>query len=215
MEALNDTQDQRRANIKDALHAWVATSRRGRVRAQVSENYIISVRWSDKGEELVTETDDVAFLFAHELRRHPNPDSDIHALVVRDDDGECLVIDAEGVPLCFYIDVEEDNAECPYLLKVQVLDSMPTVEVNFYTSDRTLTVRKDAYRRMEWEVPMPTRRKVREMCCYLIGAVQDFPAQSRVERVCGIGNALGVLARSSRAYGYRDFVDWLTPNDWY
>lgn len=133
----------------------------------------------------------MACLFAHELRRHPNPDSDIHALVVRDDDGECLVIDAEG----------------PYFLKVQVLDSMPTVEVNFYTSDRTLTVRKDAYRRMEWEVPMPTRRKVREMCCYLIGAVQDFPAQSRVERVYGIGNALGVLARSSRAYGYRDFVD--------
>lgn len=44
MEALNDTQDQRRANITDALSAWVATSRRGRVRAQVSENYIISVR---------------------------------------------------------------------------------------------------------------------------------------------------------------------------
>lgn len=171
----------------------------------------IPVAWADKGEELVTETDDVACLFAHELRRHPSPDSDMYALVVRDDDGDYLVIDAEGVPLCLYIDVEEDNAECPYLLKVQVLDSMPTVEVNFYTSDRTLTVRKDAYRRMEWEVPMPTRRKVREMCCYLIGAVQDFPAQSRVERVYGIGNALGVLARSSRAYGYRDFVDWLTP----
>ena len=211
MEALNNTKDQRRANITDALSAWVATSRRGRVRTQVSENYIIVGRCPDKGDEPVINTDDVACLFAHELRRHPNPDSDIHALVVRDDDGECLVIDAEGVPLCFYIDVEEDNAECPYILKVQVLDSMPTVEVKFYTSDRTLTVRKDAYRRMEWEVPMPTRRKVREMCCYLIGAVQDFPAQSRVERVYGIGNALGVLARSSPAYGYRDFVDWLTP----
>lgn len=158
MEALKDTVDQRRANITDALSAWVATSRRGRVRAQCSDDYIIVGAWADKGEELVTETDDVACLFSHELRRHPSPDSDIHALVVRDDDGEYLVIDAEGVPLCLYIDVEEDNEECPYVLKVQVLDSMPTVEVNFYTSDRSLTVRKDDYRRMEWEVPMPTRR---------------------------------------------------------
>lgn len=211
MEALNNTVDQRHANIKDALSAWVGTSHRGRVRAQVSDNYIVSGTWPDKGEELVIETDDVACLFAHELRHHPSPDSDIHALVVRDDEGDYLVIDAEGVPLCLHMDVEEDNAECPYVLKVQVLDSMPTVEVNFYTSDRSLTVRKDDYRRMEWEVTMPTRRQVREMCCYLIGAIQDFRSQSRVERMYGIGHALTVLAKSSRAYGYRDFVDWLTP----
>lgn len=211
MEALNSTVDQRHANIKDALSAWVATSRRGRVRPQVNDDYIIVGAWVDKGEELVTETDDVACLFAHELRQHPSPESGIYALVVRDDEGEYLVIDAEGVPLCLYIDVEEDNAECQYLLKVQVLDSMPTVEVNFYSSDRTLSVRMYGYRRMEWEVTMPTRGQVRDIMCNLIAVVQDFPAQSRVERMYGIGNALGVLAQSSRAYGYRDFVDWLTP----
>ena len=49
MEALNDTVDQRRANIADALSAWVATSRRGRVRAQCSDDYIIVGAWVDKG----------------------------------------------------------------------------------------------------------------------------------------------------------------------
>ena len=58
---------------------------------------------------------------------------------------------------------------------------------------------------------MPTRRQVRDMMRNIIGAIQDFPAQSRVERMESIGHALTVLARSSRAYGYRDFVDWLTP----
>lgn len=211
MEALNNTLDQRRTNIKDALSAWGATNRRGCVRPQISDNYVIVGTWVDKGEELVTETDDVACLFAHELQRHPSTDSDIYALVMRDDEGEYLVIDAEGVPLCFSIDVEEDDTECPYTLSVQVLDSMPTVEVNFYTSDRSLTVRKDDYQRMEWEVDMPTRRQVRDMMRNLVAEVPNFPTHTRVARLCAIGHALGVLARSSRAYGYRDFVDWLTP----
>lgn len=65
MEALNGTVDQRHANIKNALSAWVATSHRGRVRAQVNDDYIIVGAWADKGDEPVINTDDVACLFAH------------------------------------------------------------------------------------------------------------------------------------------------------
>jgi len=212
MEALNGTVDQRRANIKDALHAWAATSRRGRVRAQVSENYQIVGPWVDKGEELVIETDDVACLFAHELRRLSQPGIKVDAWVFygeTESTPDMLVIDVEGVVLGIH--VEADDSSTPFTLHVRVLDSLPTVRVTC-SLGRDVHVEVSDYMHMWWTLGSPTRRQVGNALRNLIHAAHHFRGDMRVNRMFRIDAALaGVGMESVHAHNYRDLVDWLTP----
>lgn len=214
MEPLNDTHDQRVQNIKWATHAWVGTLRDSGTK-DLSPDFRPSVTWDRKISELVTDTDDVACLLSVDMCRLSQPGINLDSWLIYGesfDTPDMLVIDVEGVVLGLHIEKDQDSAHTPYTLHVRVLDHISDVKVICDLGGGSVSISVSDHMRMWWTLDNPTRGQVKEALRNLLIAAHRFRGELRVNRMRRIDDALASQgAESVHAHNYRDFIDWLTP----
>lgn len=214
MEPLNDAHDQRVQNIKWATHAWVGALRDNGTK-DLSPDFRPSVTWDRETSAPVTETDDVACLLSVAMCRLSQPGINLDSWLIYGEDFDApdmLVIDVEGVVLGVHIEEDQENSHTPYTLHVRVLDHLPDVKVSCGLGTGDVNIGVSDYMRMWWTLENPTRGQVKEALRNLLIAAHRFRGSLRVERMRRIDSALASQGMESfKAYDYRDFVDWLTP----
>lgn len=213
MEPLNDTHDQRARNIQDALYAWVGNLRDSGIK-DLNPDFRPTVMWDREMSKPVTTTDDVACLLSAAICRLAQPGINLDSWLIYGEDFDApdmLMVDVEGVVLGIHIEEDQDST-VPYTLHVRVLDHLPDVNVSCGLGAGEVNISVSDYMRMWWTLDNPTRGQVKEALRNLLIAAHKFRGSLRVDRMRRIDAALASQGMESvKAYGYRDLVDWLTP----
>lgn len=214
MEPWEDDESTRRwMSVRDNLCEWVASASRDSSYMAVSYDHRASQVWLREDNSLVKDISDVALIVGDIVGKFRPNHVDLDAWLLHGRFTTLMVLKVEGIVLGLHmeVDFEEGEEVGLHVLHVRVLDHVPDISVTVSPETGEMDEDIDDFGCMGWEITMPSRRQVMDVIrnvCHSAGMRREEP---RAHRMDSLSVVFESCAKSDRAYAYRDFIDWLTP----
>lgn len=216
MEPLEDINEDRWALVSGELCDWIASASRNKEDTEVPYIRIPSREWASNYSAMITEPHELGFALGEVVHKFPPRHVDLSAWILHGRDNDLMVIDVDGIALGLHLETEFDEGMevSSHTLHVRVLDHIPSITATVSPGTGEVFEEIDDVDRMGWEIAMPTRGGAMDILRYIFHGIGMRHREPRVFRMDSLSISISGFAenyQSYRAYRYRDFIDWLTP----
>lgn len=216
MEPFEDINEDRWVLVSGELCEWIASASRKEEDPQVPYVRIPSREWTSDHRATITDPGELIFALSAVVNSFPPKHVDLSAWVLHGRENDLVVIEVDGIVLGLHLETEFDEGMevASYTLHVRVLDHVPSITATVSPGTGEVFEEIDDVDRMGWEITMPTRGETMDILRYIFHGIGMRLGEPRVSRMDSLSISLSGFAKkcqSYRAYAYRDFIDWLTP----
>nr|DAX33321.1 MAG TPA: hypothetical protein [Caudoviricetes sp.] len=216
MEPFEDINEDRWVLVSGELCEWIVSASRREEYPRVPYARIPSREWASDHRATITDPVELVFALSAVVNAFPPKHVDLIAWVLHGRENDLIVIEVDGIVLGLHLETEFDEGMevTSYTLHVRVLDHVPSITATVSPGTREVFEELDDVDRMGWEIAMPTRGETMDILRYIFHGIGMRLGEPRVSRMDSLSISLSGFAKkcqSYRAYAYRDFIDWLTP----
>lgn len=216
MEPFEDINEDRWVLVSGELCEWIASASRKEEDPRVPYARIPSREWTSDHRATITDPGELIFALSAVVNAFPPKHVDLSSWVLHGRENDLMVIDVDGIVLGLHLETEFDEGMevASYTLHVRVLDHIPSITATVSPGTNEVFEELDDVDRMGWEITMPTRGETMDVLRYIFHGIGMRHGEPRVFRMDSLSISLSGFAencQSYRAYKYRDFIDWLTP----
>lgn len=216
MEPFEDINEDRWVLVSGELCEWIVSASRREEYPRVPYARIPSREWASDHRATITDPVELVFALSAVVNSFPPKHVDLIAWVLHGRENDLIVIEVDGIVLGLHLETEFDEGMevTSYTLHVRVLDHIPSITATVSPGTREVFEELDDVDRMGWEITMPTRGETMDILRYIFHGIGMRLGEPRVSRMDSLSISLSGFAKkcqSYRAYAYRDFIDWLTP----
>lgn len=216
MEPFEDINEDRWVLVSGELCEWIASASRKEEDPRVPYARIPSREWTSDHRATITDPGELIFALSAVVNAFPPKHVDLSSWVLHGRENDLMVIEVDGIVLGLHLETEFDEGMevASYTLHVRVLDHIPSITATVSPGTNEVFEEIDDVDRMGWEITMPTRGETMDVLRYIFHGIGMRHGEPRVFRMDSLSISLSGFAencQSYRAYRYRDFIDWLTP----